>query len=261
MKVVLFCGGRGMRLREFSETVPKPMVPIGYRPVLWHLMRYYAHYGHNDFVLCLGYRSDVIKQYFLEYKEWLSNDFVLSRGGSDIELLERDIDDWKITFVETGLNTNIGERLQAVRGHLEGEEVFLANYADGLTDLPLPRLLEHFDEQGKIGTFLCVPPSQTFHVVDVNDKSNVLAIRDASRADLWINGGFFVFRQDVFDYMGPGEELVGEPFRRLIDAGELTAYRYNGFWLGMDTFKDRECLEEMFQLGDAPWEVWKRDVT
>src|SRR3954468_9817857 len=134
MKVVLFCGGLGMRMREFSEAVPKPMVPIGYRPILWHVMKYYAHHGHKDFILCLGYQADVIKSYFLEYNECLSNDFVLSKGGKNLELLTTDIDRWRITFVDTRLKSNIGQRLKAVERQLEGEEMFLANYSDGLSD-------------------------------------------------------------------------------------------------------------------------------
>ncbi len=137
MKVVLFCGGLGLRMREYSDQVPKPMVPIGYRPVLWHLMRYYAHYGHTDFVLCLGHQGDVIKQYFLDYSETISNDFVLSGGGKDVELLSTDIDSWTITFVDTGMRASIGERLMAVRQHVAGEERFLANYADGLGDVDI----------------------------------------------------------------------------------------------------------------------------
>ena len=144
MKVVLFCGGRGLRLREHSEAIPKPMVPIGYRPILWHVMRYYAHFGHRDFILCLGYRGDAIKDYFLHYNEAVSNDFVLSDGGRQIELLSSDIADWRITFADTGLDTTIGERLRRVRHHLEGEEIFLANYGDTLTDAPLDRLVEEF---------------------------------------------------------------------------------------------------------------------
>ena len=132
MKVVLFCGGLGMRMREYSEAVPKPLVPIGYRPILWHLMKYYAHYGHKDFILCLGYRADAVKNYFLEYNECITNDFVLSEGGKKIEMLNRDIHDWNITFVDTGLMSNIGQRLKAVEEHLHGEEMFLANYSDGL---------------------------------------------------------------------------------------------------------------------------------
>src|SRR5690242_13738624 len=144
MKVVLFCGGLGMRLREYSETIPKPMVNIGYRPILWHVMKYYAHYGHKEFILCLGYKADMIKNYFLNYNECLSNDFTLSEGGKTLQLLNSDIQDWKITFVDTGVSTNIGQRLKMVEQHLEGEDVFLANYTDGLTDLPLPQLIDSF---------------------------------------------------------------------------------------------------------------------
>src|SRR6516164_4239344 len=133
MKVVLFCGGLGTRMREYSETVPKPMVQIGPRPIIWHVMKYYAHYGHRDFILCLGYKGNSIKDYFLHYDEAVSNDFVWSHGGRKIEYLNRDIDDWRITFVETGIHSTIGERLKAVESHLAGEEVFLANYSDGLS--------------------------------------------------------------------------------------------------------------------------------
>src|SRR5919106_774644 len=158
MKVVLFCGGLGMRMREFSETIPKPMVPIGNRPILWHLMRYYAHYGHKDFILCLGYRGEAIKSYFVDYKEWLSNDFVLSGSSDRIEMLASDIHDWRITFVETGLSANIGERLLAVRPHLQGEETFLANYADGLSDVPLDKMIDRFRQQRKTAALLATRP-------------------------------------------------------------------------------------------------------
>src|SRR5579859_4730095 len=141
MKVVLFCGGLGTRMREYSETIPKPMVDIGYRPMIWHLMKYYAYFGHKDFVLCLGYRGDVIKNYFLNYSEAVSNDFVLSEGGHKLELMTSDIHDWRITFVDTGLTSNIGQRIKAVEKHVADEPEFLANYSDGLTNLPLPEHL------------------------------------------------------------------------------------------------------------------------
>ena len=145
MKVVLFCGGAGMRLQGYADDVPKPMVTIGTRPIIWHLMKYYAHFGHKDFILCLGHKGNVIKDYFLHYDESVSNDFVWSQGGKNIEYLNRDIDDWKITFVETGANSNVGERLKAVESHLRGEEMFLANYGDGLSDVSLPAMVETFD--------------------------------------------------------------------------------------------------------------------
>ncbi len=256
MKVVLFCGGLGMRLREYSESIPKPMVPVGYRPILWHVMRYYAHFGHKDFILCLGYKGDSIKQYFLEYDETVSNDFVMSEGGRKIDLLASDIQDWKITFVDTGLNSNIGTRLRAVRPFLKCEEMFLANYSDGLSDLPLPAMIEYFCERDAVACFAGVAPTQSFHLVSVED-GRVKRIRHVKDVGMRINGGFFVFRADIFDWMNEGEELVQEPFQRLAAAGKLLAYPYDGFWACMDTFKDKQLLEDLYIRGQVPWEVWK----
>jgi glucose-1-phosphate cytidylyltransferase len=259
MKVVLFCGGLGTRLREFTGEIPKPMVKIGYRPILWHLMKYYAHFGHKDFVLCLGYKADVIKQFFLNYEEWISNDFTLSKGGKELALENSDLEDWKITFVDTGLHANIGERLVAVRRHLEGEEMFLANYSDGLTDLDLPTMIETFRTSGKVASFMAVRPSQSFHLVDLDAEGDVASIQSVNESDLLINGGFFVLRQEIFDYMEPGEELVIEPFARLIKERRLLGYRYENFWC-MDTFKEQQQLTDLYNSGRAPWEVWKTDA-
>ena len=257
MKVVLFCGGLGMRLRDYADNVPKPMVPLGYRPILWHVMKYYAHYGHTDFILCLGYRGDLIKHYFLNYEECLSNDFVLSEGGRRRDLLNSDIADWRITFVETGLNANIGERLTAVRNHLEGEEMFLANYADGLSDLHLPAQIDDLNAQGRLASFLSVKPSLSYHFVSSTSDGVVTSFRDISHSGLRVNGGFFVFRQEIFDFMRPGEELVLEPFDRLIEQEQLVGYRHDGFWLPMDTAKDKKRLDELHDSGNAPWWVWR----
>jgi glucose-1-phosphate cytidylyltransferase len=257
MKVVLFCGGLGTRLRDHSDTVPKPMVNIGYRPLLWHVMKYYAHYGHKDFVLCLGYKADVIKNYFRHYDECLSNDFVMSSGGRKVKLLNSDIQDWNITFVDTGISANIGERLRAVRSYLTNEEIFLANYTDGLTDLDLDQYIDDVVRQNKIASFLCVQPTQTFHVVTADADGAVKAIAPVEDADIWINGGFFVFRNEIFDYLAEGEELVIEPFQRLISQGQLLAHKYRGFWMAMDTFKDKERLDNLLTArGGAPWTVW-----
>ncbi len=258
MKVVLFCGGQGMRLREFSENIPKPMVPIGYRPILWHLMKYYAHYGHKDFILALGYKADSIKDYFLNYDECLSNDFVLEGRIGKPTLLHRDIEDWKITFVDTGPLSNIGQRLRAVRKHLDGEDVFLANYADGLSDVPLPSLIERHKRSGNVATFLCVSPAQSFHSVTLEKDGHVSGICDLSHSGVNINGGFFAFRKEIFDYMREGEELVHEPFQRLIEVRQLMAFPYPGFWASMDTFKDKQMLEDLHAKGNAPWEIWAR---
>src|SRR5215469_14395872 len=156
-----------MRIREAGDATPKPMIHVGDRPVLWHVMKYYAHYGHKDFILCLGYGADSIKKYFLEYSECASNDFVLSYGGKKVELFNSDIHDWRITFADTGVNSNIGQRLKAVEKYLQGEEEFLANYSDGLTDMPLPSQLEHFHQQDKIASFLCVRPNLSIHLVSL----------------------------------------------------------------------------------------------
>lgn len=260
MKVVLFCGGQGMRLREYSEQIPKPMVPIGYRPILWHLMRYYAHFGHKEFILCLGYRADKIKSYFLNYDETLSNDFVLSGGGSKVELLNSDIADWKITFVETGSQTNIAGRMVAVKEHLEGEEMFLANYADGLCDLPLDRYLVDFVEGDAVAKFVTVRPTTSFHIVDMQENGIVDRVQDLSASGIWMNGGFFAFRQEIFDYIHDGEEIIAEPFERLIQQKRLIAEKYDGFWMSMDTFKDKQLLDDLYSRGVAPWELWKKDL-
>jgi glucose-1-phosphate cytidylyltransferase len=257
MKVVLFCGGMGMRIREHSDSIPKPMVTIGYRPLLWHVMKYYAHYGHKDFILCLGYKADVIKNYFLTYDECVSNNFVLSNGGNKLKLLNSDIHDWNITFVDTGISSNIGQRLKAVESYLEGESVFLANYSDGLTDLPLPAYIDHFLQRDKIGSFLAVTPSQSYHVVSV-DGDLAGGILPIAETGILINGGFFVFRTEIFNFMREGEELVVQPFQRLIQKQQLLAYKYAGYWGCMDTFKDKQQLEDLHTRGEAPWEVWKR---
>lgn len=257
MKVVLFCGGLGMRLRDYADNVPKPLVPLGYRPLIWHVMKYYAHFGHTDFILCLGYRGDLIKNYFLNYEECVSNDFILSKGGRRRELLNSDIEDWRITFVDTGLNTNIGERLMAVRSHVEGEEEFLANYADGLTDLYLPDQIEHFRSSGRVASFLAVKPNLSYHFLSATEDGYITSIQDIVQSDLRVNGGFFAFRRDIFDYMREGEELVEEPFQRLIAARQLIGHRYDGFWLPMDTAKDKRRLDDLYDGGAPPWFVWK----
>jgi glucose-1-phosphate cytidylyltransferase len=257
MKVVLFCGGAGMRLRGYADDVPKPMVQIGTRPVLWHLMKYYAHFGHRDFILCLGYKGNVIKDYFLHYDEAVSNDFVWSQGGRKLQFVNRDIDDWTITFVDTGANATIGERLKAVEPYLEGEEMFLANYGDGLSDLELPVMVEAFRRSNAIASLLLVQPTASFDIVNVSPGGAVAGVAALTQADIWINGGFFVMRHEIFSYINPGDELVRAPFQRLIEKQALLAYKCTGFWQCMDTFKDKQALEELNQ-GTPPWKVWRR---
>jgi glucose-1-phosphate cytidylyltransferase len=258
MKVVLFCGGLGTRLREHSDTIPKPLVNVGYRPILWHLMRFYAHFGHKDFVLCLGYRGDLIKEFFLNYNECMSNDFVLSQGGRKIEKLSSDIDDWRITFVDTGLHSNLGQRLLRARKHLEGEEAFLANYADGLSDLSLDQHIADFRSRRVIASFVAVRTAQSFHSVQSDEGGIVTGFGQIRHSEFWINGGFFCLRREIFDYIEDGDELVEEPFRRLIAKRQLAVFRHTGFWQSMDTFKDKITFDRMEARGDCPWMLWKR---
>lgn len=257
MKVVLFCGGLGTRLREHSTTIPKPLVGIGVRPMLWHLMRYYAHYHHHEFIVCLGYRGEMIREYFLHYNEALSNDFTLSEGGRKVELHTRDLDDWKITFVDTGLHSNVGQRLLRVRKLLDGDAMFLANYTDGLSDLPLNMQLAQFRRSNAIASFAAVSNPQSFHVVTMNGDGQVSGLRPMADEQVLINGGYFVLRQEIFGYLEEGEELVEQPFQRLIAAGKLHAFRWRGFWRCMDTFKDKIAFDRMEAVGECPWMVWK----
>jgi glucose-1-phosphate cytidylyltransferase len=258
MKVVLFCGGTGMRLRGYSEDVPKPMVTIGNRPVLWHVMKYYAHFGHKDFVICLGYKGNVIKNYFLEYEESVSNDFVFSQGGRRLEFVQRDIDDWRITFVDTGLRSTIGDRLRLIEPYIGEDEIFLANYSDGLTDFRLPDLIEDFKRRDSYVSFLSVQPrSSSLDTVQVGADGSVQAIKCMKESDIWVNGGYFVLRKDVFRYLRAGEEFVYEPMRRMIAEDKVRSLRYEGFWQCMDTFKDKQILDELEASGSAPWCVWK----
>ena len=257
MRVVLFCGGLGTRLREHSDTIPKPLVNVGYRPILLHLMRYYAHYGHKDFILCLGYRGDLIREYFLNYREAMSTDFVMSEGGKRVDLLGPGIDDWRITFVDTGMHANLGQRLMRVRHLLQGDEMFLANYSDGLTDLPLDDYVAKARASNAIASLVSVRPSQSFHAVRADPNGIVNAVENISASDYWINAGFFCLRSQVFQHMRDGEELVEEPFRRLIAQRKLFALEYPGFWAAMDTFKDKITLDRMEARGECPWMVWK----
>jgi glucose-1-phosphate cytidylyltransferase len=257
VKVVLFCGGLGLRIRDANDSIPKPMIPIGYRPILWHVMKYYAFFGHTEFILCLGYKADVIKDYFLNYDECISNDFQLSTSARNVRLLATDTDDWKITFVDTGFKSNIGQRLKAVEKYIGGDEMFLANYSDGLTDFPLPKLIQGLERTKRTAAFLSVKPNLSYHFVSSNEDGLVTRISDVAQSGIRINGGFYVFRRDIFKYIRDNEELVVEPFQRLIQKKELMAHKYDGFFAAMDTFKDKQYLEDLYAGGTTPWEVWK----
>lgn len=257
MKVVLFCGGLGMRMRSGDASVPKPMMPIGSRPVLWHIMKYYAHFGHKEFVLCLGYGANAVKDYFLNYQETHSNDFVLSGGGAQVDLLSRDISDWRITFVDTGIDTAIGERLRRVRKHLGDDEMFLANYGDVLSDAPLNQMIADFAATDAVGTLLAVDPQDSFHVVRIDPDGMLEGIEPVADMEMRINGGFFVLRQGIFDYLDEGDDLVMNGCVRAAKDGKFRAVRFDGFWAPMDTLKERAALEELHRTGRSPWALWE----
>jgi glucose-1-phosphate cytidylyltransferase len=245
-------------MRSGVDSAPKPMMTVGDRPVLWHVMRYYAHFGHTDFILCLGFGAASVKQYFLEYQETHSNDFVMAKGGEQIELLDSDISEWRITFVDTGIDTSIGERLRRVRRHLGDDQIFLANYGDVLTDAPMDRIVDQFVTSDAVASLLAVPPQASFHVVEFGSNARVGGIRSVTDLPLWINGGYFVLRQDVFDVLDEGEDLVGDAFPRLAKEGRLLAVPHHGFWAPMDTLKERSHLEELHRKGVSPWALWAR---
>ncbi|HUK67146.1 MAG TPA: glucose-1-phosphate cytidylyltransferase [Streptosporangiaceae bacterium] len=259
MKVVLFCGGLGMRMRDGASNAPKPMAMVGERPLLWHVMRYYAHFGHTDFVLCLGYGSAYVKDFFLAYDETRSNDFVLENGARDMTLFSTDISEWRITFVDTGLNSPIGERLRRVRSFVEGEAMFLANYADVLTNAPLPDIIRRFEASSAVAGLLAVPPQSSHHVVDISDDGVITQVTPMRDVGKWENGGYFMLRPRIFDHLGKGEDLVEDTLMRLVPEGRVLAYPYKGYWSPADTVKERAQLEEMYHRGNCPWMIWDED--
>lgn len=253
MKVVLFCGGYGMRMRDGASDLPKPMHPVGPRPLIWHVMRYYAHFGHTDFVLCLGYGAHHIKNYFLHYDETESNDFVLHQG--EVELMGSDVQDWNITFVHTGLDSPIGERLRRVKALVQDEEMFHANYADVLTDAPLDKMVEQFAGTDAVGQLMAVPPQSAFHCVDVDDNGRLESITTLQEMPIWENGGYLMFRPEIFDYLEKDCDLIADADAAapLARKGRMSAYRHRGFWQPADTVKERNALEVAYQSGARPW--------
>ncbi|MEX1007283.1 MAG: sugar phosphate nucleotidyltransferase [Acidimicrobiia bacterium] len=256
MKVVLFCGGLGMRMRDGVTSAPKPMALVGERPLLWHVMRYYAYFGHTDFVLCLGYGASAVKDFFLQYDETKSNDFVLEKGAREVTLFKTDIADWRITFVDTGLSSPIGERLRRVQRFVADEPMFLANYADVLTDAPLPDMIERFRASSAVAGLLAVPPQSSHHAVDIDDEGLVTSITPMRDLRYWENGGYFLFRAAIFDELTEDEDLVEEALARLVGKGRVLAYPYKGYWSPADTVKERAQLEEMYDRAESPWMIW-----
>jgi len=255
MKVVLFCGGLGTRIRDYSEAIPKPMIPVGQQPIMLHVMQYYSHFGHRDFILCLGYKANVIRDYFRNFDPSIHSDCVISQFGKKTEILGPKPPDWRISLIDTGVWRNIGQRLLAVKHLVKDEEYFLANYSDGLSDAPLPEMIERLKNSGAVGIFVAVRPPFNFHLAEFEEDGTVTRMRSNKQSEVWINGGYFAFSNKIFDYVHEGDELVLEPFSRLIAERKLIAFKYEGFWRAMDTLQDKRVLEEMVEKGTMPWQL------
>jgi glucose-1-phosphate cytidylyltransferase len=257
MKAVILCGGQGTRLREETEYRPKPLVDVGGRPILWHIMKLYSHYGFNDFVCCLGYRANMIKEYFLNY-EAMNNDFTICLGERHKVCYHgaHDEQDFQVTLVDTGVNTMTGGRVKRVQRHTEGGR-FLVTYGDGIADVDVRKVIEFHESHGKMATLTAVRPVSRFGVVDLGDGGDIRRFDEKPQIDGWINAGFFVFEPGVFDYLEGDETILErEPLERLAAEGQLMAYRHDGFFFAMDTYRDYMALNEIWSSGEAPWKVW-----
>lgn len=257
MKTIILCGGRGMRLQEETEFRPKPLIPIGGQPILWHIMKIYAHYGFCEFVLCLGYRGEMIKDYFLNY-EAMSSDFTIQLGHR-YSLNYNDThkeQDFTITLAETGLETMTGGRIKRVDKYIDGD-TFMVTYGDGVADIDIKALVEYHRQHGRLATVTVVHPFSRFGILRLNDNSAVLSFAEKPQMEEWISAGFFVFNRQVFDYLqGDDCVLEREPLERLAREGELMAYKHEGFFYAMDTYRDYKFLNELWDRGQTPWKKW-----
>ena len=257
MKVVILCGGKGTRLPEETEYQPKPMIDIGGRPMLWHIMKTYAHHGFRDFVLCLGYKGEMIKQYFLNYK-WLNSDFAIELGSQRVELLNDHREtDWRVTLVDTGLHAMTGARVKRVEPYIDGD-TFMLTYGDGVTNLDINNLLRFHESHGKIGTVTGVSPPSRYGELGI-DGDQVISFREKPHVqDAFISGGYFVFNRAFFEYLSADDGCIleREPLEQLTIDGQLKVYQHNGFWQCMDTARDYSYLKELWDQGHTPWRVW-----
>ena len=256
MKVVLLAGGYGTRLAEETDIKPKPMVDIGGKPILWHIMKLYSHFGFNDFVVCLGYKGYVIKEYFANYFLHMA-DVTFDMTSNAMTVHQKHAEPWKVTLVDTGANTMTGGRIKRVKDYV-GDETFLATYGDGLSDQDLKALVAYHKKSGKIGTMTTVQPSGRFGAVAIDAHDQINALIEKPKGDgAWINAGFFVFEPKIFDYIeNDSTVLERQPLEGLARDGQLTAFKHQGFWKPMDTLREKHEFEELWSSGKAPWKVW-----
>lgn len=257
MKVVILAGGFGTRISEESHLKPKPMIEIGEQPILWHIMKEYSKHGFNEFIICLGYKAYVIKEYFADYFLHTS-DVTFDLAKNEMTVHDNFAEPWKVTLVDTGLHTMTGGRIKRIQKYV-GDETFMLTYGDGVSDVNITKLVEFHKSHGKLATMTAVNVGQRFGVLVTDEKSNIKSFREKKNSDgSWINGGYMVLEPKVFDYITEGNSTVFEqkPLENLANDGELVAYKHNGFWQCMDTQRDKMKLEEMWQSGNAPWKVW-----
>jgi len=259
MKVVLFAGGLGTRISEETEARPKPMVEIGGKPILWHIMKIYSHFGFNEFIVCLGYKGYMIKEYFMHY--FMHNsDFTVDLSNNDLKFHQSSTENIKVTLVDTGLNTKTAGRLQQVRKYV-GDEDFMLTYGDGVCDVDLQALLAHHKAHGKIATVTAIQMDARFGGMDLDSKGDVLSFREKAKDESkWINGGFFVLKPEVFNYLqGDMSNMMWEddPLEKLAGDQQLAAFRHKGFWKCMDALRDKLELEALWQTNQAEWKIWK----
>jgi glucose-1-phosphate cytidylyltransferase len=260
VKAVLLAGGLGTRMREETEFRPKPMVEVGGKPVLWHIMKIFATHGVTDFVVCTGYKGDVIKDYFLDY-EARNNDFTITLGRSrEITFHDQHLEsDWRVTVADTGATAQTGARVAAIKRYVADTDRFIVTYGDGLADVDIRRLIDFHKGHGKTATITTVRPLSRFGMVDIATDQVVSKFREKPQVDDWVSAGFFVFEQDIFDYLGDSDDdlvLEHEPLGRLAAKGQLVAYQHDGFWQPMDTYRESVMLNELWDSGHAPWKVW-----
>jgi len=258
MKVVILCGGLGTRLREETEFRPKPLIEVGGRPILWHIMKLYAHHQHRHFVLCLGYRGNMIKEYFLNY-EAMNNDFTICLGTQEHTEYHgaHEEQDFRVTLADTGLESMTGSRIRRIERYID-EDTFMVTYGDGLADVDVADLVAFHRAHGKLATVTTVTPSSRFGILDIEEAGLVTRFAEKPIVDGWASAGFFVFNRGVFDYLVDGDQLVmeREPMERLTADGQLMAYRHRGFFLPVDTYRDYKLANELWDSGHAPWKAW-----
>jgi glucose-1-phosphate cytidylyltransferase len=256
MKVVILAGGLGTRISEESHLKPKPMIEIGDKPIIWHIMKIYSHYGFNEFIICLGYKGYLIKEYFANYFLHSSN-VTIDLAGNGMEVHNSHAEPWRITLVDTGMHTATGGRLRAIRNYLNNE-TFMLTYGDGVGNIPINELVDHHRQHGKLATITSVQPPGRFGAIDVDETGMVRHFQEKPMGDgAWINGGFFVLEPAVIDYIEDGNTIwENQPLSRLSADGELVAYKHRGYWRPMDTLRDKTELEEQWNGGKAPWKIW-----